>query len=529
MSSSDQNTAVTLDVYAVIEDASPSQTADGLTKVAGNFYLSDQALVGAVGFNSWGSQINTLASDPSSTAGVPQYQWALPWGGRALGGTSASDPNATDWWVASENNINQTGGAFVGPTGGTQATSSGAIGTEFYLGQLTVSFSGYALPAASTTAQLLSTPRTGSEVQGKPYQWSEAGVSQNTYGTDPAVAGGSGNLLSLFPLDFVYSVNPYYAGRADLSALSLSGTRVMAGGSLAVSSSLMNTAYSGSGSQQDALAAWTVGGSGGFSAQSGTNLAAGSSVAIGPLTYTAGATTGLINITLTSSGTGANGTGVVTGSSSASIAVLGNRVVLATSAAFPLIHVGQAIAPQTLALSTTGDDNNFTRVTVNNAGPDANGLSVGGGANPIFNGPAVSDTRLLVGHARLRGRNQRHDHAGDRRRGPAQRKPGAGHCRVQRPGLFRQRGLVRRQRLLGADGVNGNWTDTATGAIHAAPGVWGFFGDAATLGAGTAGTITLDGPVTLGSLVFNNSAAAYTLTSGSGGTLDLNGGAARRR
>ena len=80
---------------------------------------------------------------------------------------------------------------------------------------------------------------------------------------------------------------------------------------------------------------------------------------------------------------------------------------------------------------------------------------------------------------------------------------------------------------MGGAGVNGNWTDTATGAIHAAPGVWGFFGDAATLGAGTAGTITLDGPVTLGSLVFNNSAAAYTLTSGSGGTLDLNGGAAR--
>ena len=51
VSSSDHNTAVTLDIYAVIEDASPSPTADGLTKVAGNFYLSDQPLIGAVGFN----------------------------------------------------------------------------------------------------------------------------------------------------------------------------------------------------------------------------------------------------------------------------------------------------------------------------------------------------------------------------------------------------------------------------------------------------------------------------------------------
>ena len=107
-------------------------------------------------------------------------------------------------------------GAFVGPTGGTRPRPAARSAREFYLGQLTVSFSGYALPTASTTAQL-STPRTGSEVQGLPYQWSEAGVSQNTYGTDTAVADGSGNLLSLFPLDFVDSINPYYAGRADLS------------------------------------------------------------------------------------------------------------------------------------------------------------------------------------------------------------------------------------------------------------------------------------------------------------------------
>ena len=73
-------------------------------------------------------------------------------GGLALGGTSPTDSNASDWWTASENNVNQTGGMFVGPTGGTQAAAGGAIGTEFYLGQLSVSFSAYARPLLSTTA-----------------------------------------------------------------------------------------------------------------------------------------------------------------------------------------------------------------------------------------------------------------------------------------------------------------------------------------------------------------------------------------
>ena len=144
----DYNTTVKLDVYGLIQDAAPSQSADGLTKLAGNFYLSNQSLKGAVGFGSWGPQINTLASNPTSINNYSQFQWAPAWGGLALGGTSAADSNAGDWWTASEGTVNQTGGLFVGPTGGTQAAAGGAIGTEFYLGQLTISFSAYAQPAS---------------------------------------------------------------------------------------------------------------------------------------------------------------------------------------------------------------------------------------------------------------------------------------------------------------------------------------------------------------------------------------------
>ena len=255
------------------------------------------------------------------------------------------------------------------------------------------------------------------------------------------------------------------------------------------------------------------------------NLAASSSVAIGPLTYAAGATTGLANITLTSSGTGANGTGVVTGSTSATIAVLDNRVVLATSAALPMIHLGQAIDAQTIVLSTSGDDNNFTRVTVTNAGPDANGISVGGGANPVFSGPAVSDTRSLSGtptSAGLISGTITLAVSGEGLTGENPVPVSVGYSAAVFSGSAAWYGGSG---SWGGPGANANWTDTANSAIHAAPGVWGIAGDAAALGAGTAGAITLDGPVSLGALTFNNSAAAYTLTAGSGGTLDMNSGA----
>ena len=43
VNAADYNSTITLDVYGLIKYASPSQSADGLTKLAGNFYLSNQA------------------------------------------------------------------------------------------------------------------------------------------------------------------------------------------------------------------------------------------------------------------------------------------------------------------------------------------------------------------------------------------------------------------------------------------------------------------------------------------------------
>ena len=188
-----------------------------------------------------------------------------------------------------------------------------------------------------------------------------------------------------------------------------------------------------------------------------------------------------------------------------------------------MVHVGQPINAQVIVLSTTGDDNHFTRVTVNNAGPDGNGFSIGGGANPIFSGPAVSDTRTLSGTPTSAGVISGTITLATSGEGLAGESPvsvSVGYS-VQvfsgtRPGMA----------------AAARWAVPArmrTGPIRqlrdsCRPGRMGVAADAATLGAGIAGTITLDGPVSLGALTFNNSAAAYILTSGSGGTLDLNSG-----
>ena len=58
-------------------------------------------------------------------------------------------------------------------------------------------------------------------------------------------------------------------------------------------------------------------------------------------------------------------------------------------------------------LSTTGDDSDFTRVSVGNAGSDANGISVSGGTNPVFNSSSVTDRRRAKRGLRHLGHGQR--------------------------------------------------------------------------------------------------------------------------
>ncbi|MGA2031571.1 MAG: autotransporter-associated beta strand repeat-containing protein, partial [Thermoguttaceae bacterium] len=132
-----------------------------------------------------------------------------------------------------------------------------------------------------------------------------------------------------------------------------------------------------------------------LSPTSGTLAASGSqALTIGLADYsTLGARSDTVAVTNTANGSDPFNTGgniiAISG------AVVTNRVVTASSLTGGM-HAGVG-ATASVTLSTTGDDNFFTRVTVGNLGtPDANGFTVTGGSNATFNSASVTDTRFLT-------------------------------------------------------------------------------------------------------------------------------------
>ena len=171
--------------------------------------------------------------------------------------------------------------------------------------------------------------------------------------------------------------------------------------------------------------------------------------------------------------------------------VVDNRVVTSTSAAFALIHLGQSVVSQSITLSTTGADSQYTRVTVPN-GSNANGLAVSGGANPVFGSPSVTDSRTLGGTPNAAGIISGTVVLATSGEGLAGESPinvsvnytvpvfsGSAHWSGSGGGSW---------------GTAGNRNDTLTPSIQAAPGTFAGYADAATLdNSTTARAITLDG------------------------------------
>ena len=197
-----------------------------------------------------------------------------------------------------------------------------------------------------------------------------------------------------------------------------------------------------------------------------------------------------------------------------------NRVVTATPANFGLVHVGAALS-QGITLSTTGDDNHYTRVTVPNpSAPDANGMSITGGANPTFNGPAISDTPHGFRRRHHARHSQWYDHPRNQRRGSDGREA------CQRAGELFRTGVLGQRHMEQHLGIvlepNGNWTDANGSGVQAAPGSFAGFNNTDTAvfsGSGSVTAIDLTGAnPSLNALSFSNS--SYTLSNGS---LTLNG------
>ena len=252
------------------------------------------------------------------------------------------------------------------------------------------------------------------------------------------------------------------------------------------------------------------------------------SVSIG-LTSATGSYSGTIQVQNsgdagTGNGPSSAGAGQGNGQSPISISVSGtvvdNRVVTATPANFGLVHVGAALS-QGITLSTTGDDNHYTRVTVPNpSAPDANGMSITGGANPTFNGPAISDTRAVSGVVTTAGILNGTIIVATSGEGLTGEKP------VSVPVSYSAQVFSGSGNWAGTSSswsANGNWTDANGSGIQAAPGSFAGFSNTDTAvfsGSGSVTAIDLTGAnPSLNSLSFSNS--SYMLSNGS---LTLNGG-----
>jgi autotransporter-associated beta strand protein len=277
---------------------------------------------------------------------------------------------------------------------------------------------------------------------------------------------------------------------------------------------------------------FSVSASGGATAMASGNgpgaIPPSGAVAIG-LTNATGSYSGVVQVQNsgddgTGDGPGSDGAGQGNAQSPIAIPVTGtvvdNRVVVATPASFGPVHVGAALS-QSITLSTTGDDNHYTRVTVPNpSAPDGNGMSVAGGANPTFNGPAVSDTRTVSGTATTAGILSGTIMLATSGEGLTGEQPvsvpvtytaqvfsGSGAWNSTSGSLWSQ---------------NGNWTDTNGSGVQAAPGSFAGFNNTDTAifnGAGSVTVIDLTGVnPSLNALSFSNS--NYTLSNGS---LTLNG------
>ena len=251
------------------------------------------------------------------------------------------------------------------------------------------------------------------------------------------------------------------------------------------------------------------------------------SVGLSSSTGSTGLKTGTVtihNTDLTTSGTGygsADGDDTI----NLSAAVVANRMVTASTVDFGVVHVGVAASRPVTLSTASGDDNHATRVSVGNAGPDANGISVIGGANPLFNANTVTDDRTVSGTFSVVGLKNASITLVTTGEGLSGESPINVPVSYTAQVYSGQSGW--KASTGGSWGSNSNWQDSVTSTISAAPGTWGVNGDTATFGTAigsSPATVNLNGAnPSLASIAFNNSTAGYTIAQGSGGTLTLAG------
>jgi len=198
--------------------------------------------------------------------------------------------------------------------------------------------------------------------------------------------------------------------------------------------------------------------------------------------------------------------------------VVNNCIVTASTTNFGLVHVGAAVS-QPIMLSTTGDDSNFTRVSVSNVGPDANGISVSGGTNPVFNGSSVTDQRTLGGIISTVGTINGLITL------PTTGEGLSGEAPINVPVNYVAQvysGQAEWNAKTGVWGTSANWEDTVGGGLCGVPGILGYSTDTATFGpTASRGVVVVSlesaAPV-LNNLIFSNANVSYWILQGTGTT-----------
>ncbi len=221
----DRTQQVVLNVYALITDPSPSSSVDQFKSMASNFYVASSVLLGDVYFKSWSSN--------ATGSGVAGTQFITTYGGLGLGGSSTTVTSTAAWWypVATSNPLN-------GSNAITAPTVIPGVGTEYLLGQLTVTFSNNATIPSGATAQFLANTPNKYSVATKPDQWIDNnGTWTSVFGSASNIGNGANQLtypaVSGHGLVFTTQGGPPPTGVADIGAsLAVSGATTGLGGAV---------------------------------------------------------------------------------------------------------------------------------------------------------------------------------------------------------------------------------------------------------------------------------------------------------
>ena len=264
----------------------------------------------------------------------------------------------------------------------------------------------------------------------------------------------------------------------------------------------------------------SLGGAATISPSAGTLAASGTqSLSLGWNNYTStGPLTG--TVTLTNTGNTANPFNSAGNVISMTGAVVDNRIVTASPVNLGVFHVGTTTATGITTLSTTGDDNYFTRVTVGTTGGSGDFL-VTGGTGTLFNSATSVGSRTLSGTFSAAGYYSGSVTLNTTGEG----LPGELPQNVVVPysvQVFSGSGVWNGSSGSWGSGGSPNWDDSNGSGVQAAPGTFAGFTNTDTAsfsGSGSVTAIDLTGVnPSLSALSFSNS--SYTLSNGS---LTLNG------